>query len=135
VGRAPKDTLANYGVRRRPRVRTRLPHYHHRTDVRELVAGDNSLFVVGLAVEGDMFRFLVPFHTRRGLFIMRIERAEGDKDPVCSSAALSPLPLPSLSLSFSRSPLSQFRKRRLGCRQRTPALCVILFLSQYRHQF
>lgn len=62
--------------------------YHHRTDVRELVAGDNSLFVVGLAMEGDMFRFLVPFHTRRGLFIMRIERVEGDKDPVCSSAAL-----------------------------------------------
>lgn len=38
--------------------------------------------------DGDMFRFLVPFHTRRGLFIMRIERAEGDKDPVCSSPTL-----------------------------------------------
>lgn len=45
---------------------------------------------------------------------MRIERAEGDKDPVCSSPALRSVPRPALS---------QFRKRPAN------SMCYPVFVS------
>lgn len=87
--------------------------------MRELVAGDNSLFVAGFRRGRDMFRLLrTPPPFRRGLFIMRIERAEGDKDPVRSLSPIHPLYLApsffaSLSLSLSPSKSSIFRNEHV----------------------
>lgn len=81
--------------------------YHRETGVRELVAGDNSLFVAGFARAEICSGYSAPL--RRGLFIMRIERAEGDKDPVRSLSPIHPLCLARsiflrLSLSLSSLP-------------------------------
>lgn len=81
--------------------------YHRETGVRELVAGDNSLFVAGFAGAEICSGYSAPL--RRGLFIMRIERAEGDKDPVRSLSPIHPLCLARsiflrLSLSLSSLP-------------------------------
>lgn len=88
VGRAPKGTLAGYEARGAgPRSRTCTYVYRTTTTGRAWENLSPAIIVYlspGSPDDGDMFRFLVPFHTRRGLFIMRIERAEGDKDPVRS---------------------------------------------------
>lgn len=116
VGRAPKGILTGYGpAAQAPLVRARV---YRTTTAGQAWENLSPAIIVylspGSPSDGDMFRFLVPFHTRRGLFIMRIERAEGDKDPVCSSPVLRSVP---------RSALSQFRKRP------TSSMCYPVFVS------
>lgn len=84
-----RSTDPIYVLRRRTLTSPR-PFYHHETGVRELVAGDNSLFVAGFAGT-EICSGYSSRSSRRGLFIMRIERAEGDKDPVRSFSPIHPL--------------------------------------------
>lgn len=125
VGLAPKGTPCE--------ILAQVPVYVHvyrttitRPGVRELVAGDNSLFVVGLGQGKEICSGFSSRSTRRGLFIMRIERAAGDKDPVCSFPPPPTLRSIPLALLFV---ISQTAPRT----STTLALCVILFLSRYRH--
>lgn len=116
--------------------------YHRETGVRELVAGDNSLFVAGFAGAEICSGYSAPL--RRGLFIMRIERAEGDKDPVRSLSPIHPLCLArsiflrlSLSLSSLPFPRQYHRFFETDVLTYTPytSLCEYSFFFFWIHTF
>lgn len=74
-----------------------------------------------------MFRLPPPPHSRRGLFIMRIERAEGDKDPVRSLSPIHPL-----CLARSHHPAPSFFA--------SPSLCLpspisSIFRNEHTYSF